>query len=316
MKQLPIHNPSFEHLLFAFGEWLSILDYAPATAKQLPSFSREFIHYLETTAELKAIAKLEAKHIRTYYNYLLGRRNTKYGGALQENSINMHILSINKFLEFLRHKGLHDLPLSGLKRFKVSKTDQTVLTESEVQSLFRAANNYKDQPRYEAISARDKALLAVFYGCGLRRTEGLKLTLTDINFDTSVLHVRKGKGYKERFVPMSKAVGKHLEHYIYNYRSWFLKYTGQDALFLSTQGHELSSCGVYLRLRSLQELSEDIGLQQKQLTIHCLRHSIATHLLGSGMELQKVQRFLGHTSLESTQIYTHLLEKENTNQTA
>jgi len=310
MKSLPLNNPSFEHLQLAFGEWLSILGYAPETVKSLPFLIREFLFYMENTANLKSIRGLNQVMIKSYYNSLISRSNARYGGALMDNTVNLHILSINKFIEFLHHKGLHDIPGSGLKRLKVNTSERTVLTEREIALLFAATTTGGDTPKEEAFFARDRAILAVFYGCGLRRAEGLNLELGDVNFDTSVVHVRKGKGYKARFVPMSKSTAKHLENYIYNARPWFVKSNTQGGLLLSTTGNVMSFDAVYKRLFFLQQLTDDPELMQKKINIHCLRHSIATHLLGNGMELQRVQRFLGHSSIENTQIYTHLLEKE------
>lgn len=309
MKSIQLKNPSFEHLQLAFGEWLSILGYAPETIKGLPCTIREFLSYMEVQIELSSIRGLNQQHIKRYYNYLVSRSNQRFGGALMDNSINMHILSINKFLEFLHHKGLHDLPGSGLKRLKVSNTGQMVLSTREINLLFSAASTQGSTPREEAFLARDRAILSVFYGCGLRRNEGLNVEIGDINFETMVLHVRKGKGYKERLVPMSKSLAKHLENYIYNYRPWFLKSATEGALLLSSRGRVMSYDSIYQRLFFLQSLTNDAEFMQKKINIHCLRHSIATHLLENGMDLQRVQRFLGHSSIESTQIYTHLLEK-------
>jgi len=148
-------------------------------------------------------------------------------------------------------------------------------------------------------------MLAVFYGCGLRRNEGVQLDISDINFDRSMLHVRKGKNYKERLVPISKASLKHLQEYIYDYRPQ-LSQSKIEAVFLSQRGFRISGQSLLLRLKSLQLLSGNLDLQSKEIGLHTLRHSIATHLLSAGMKMESISRFLGHSSLESTQIYTHL----------
>jgi integrase/recombinase XerD len=151
-------------------------------------------------------------------------------------------------------------------------------------------------------------MIAIFYGCGLRRNEGVQLNLSDINFDKSVLHVRKAKNYKERFVPISKTNLKYLTEYIYDHRPQ-LSMSSIDALFLGRSGFRMQGQSLMARLKSLQQKTEDLTLLEKEIGLHTLRHSIATHFLQAGMKLESISRFLGHGSLESTQIYTHLIDK-------
>jgi len=116
--------------------------------------------------------------------------------------------------------------------------------------------------------------------------------------------VRKGKNYKERYVPMTEAIKADLENYIYQAREQLqsFKETKNEALFISLKGTRL--CGNSL-LDRLKKLVKEAKIQ-KEIGLHTLRHSIATHLLQSGLSLEEVSQFLGHSSLESTQIYTHL----------
>ncbi len=154
-------------------------------------------------------------------------------------------------------------------------------------------------------------MLTIFYGCGLRRNEGVNLTIDDINFDTRIIHVRKGKNYKERLVPFSKAGSQYLQEWIYDFRILLTKNNKNASLFISYTGKPMSGNSLYKRLKLLQLEIDNPELQNKEIGLHTLRHSIATHLLQNGMSLQKIQRFLGHSSLDSTQIYTHLIDKGN-----
>ena len=190
------------------------------------------------------------------------------------------------------------------------KLIKNFLTQEEIKQLFEATNQETVHPKQEAFNARDKAMLVVFYACGLRRREGSSLEVDDLNFDRRILHVRKGKNYKERLVPFSKSSSKILQEWIYDYRPQLIKSQKDGKLFISMFGKAMTGGSLYTRLKKLILLVDNPDLQQKEVGLHTLRHSIATHLLENGMELQKIQRFLGHSSLESTQIYTHLIDKD------
>ena len=149
-------------------------------------------------------------------------------------------------------------------------------------------------------------MLSIFYGCGLRRNEGVNVDVGDINFDRSILHVRKGKNYKERLVPIGKTSLKYLQEYIYDHRPEIVQGNKSEALFISMKARRMDGQTMLLRLKYLQHQTENEDLIEKEIGLHTLRHSIATHLLQAGMELESIARFLGHSTLESTQIYTHL----------
>jgi integrase/recombinase XerD len=161
------------------------------------------------------------------------------------------------------------------------------------------------------MALRDKAMLTIYYGCGLRRNEGLHIELNDIFWDKQLLYVSKGKNNKERFVPISKAGLKHLENYLYDARPLLIKDHKEELFFINERGKPMQGQMMLLRLDQLVTRTENITLQEKEIGLHTLRHSIATHLLSNGMKLEKIKDFLGHSSLESTQIYTHLVEEEN-----
>ena len=312
MKKLALSNPSYRYLETSFKEWLDVQGYAPSTVYTLPLHIRELLHYLETN-EIRNIKELEINHIKDYYEKLKERSNQNRGGGLSSAHLNKHIQALRKFTDYLRKVGRITLPMLKLSTEEAGQ-QLTYLTEAEIKKLFEAThlpNERTYNAYYEVLQSRDRAMLAVFYGCGLRRNEGVQLDVSDINFDRSMLHVRKGKNYKERLVPISKASLKHLQEYIYDYRPQ-LSQSKIEAVFLSQRGFRISGQSLLLRLKSLQLLSGNLDLQSKEIGLHTLRHSIATHLLTAGMKMESISRFLGHSSLESTQIYTHLagIEKE------
>jgi integrase/recombinase XerD len=310
MKQLHLSSSSFLHLEYAFQEWLDVLGYCPKSVYGMPSLVREFFHFLESQ-RCNAINQLQAKHYRLYFNYITSRTNLRRGGGLSNNYVNKHLQALEKLHEFLVHKGMQNVPPVAIRQLKLQKQDIEILTQTEIKQLFKWAEEnieISSTAKHQAVAARDLVILTIFYSCGLRRNEGANVELDDVNFDRRTLHVRKGKNYKERLVPFSKTSGKHLSQWMYDYRPQLLPRKTEERLFIGLTGKPLSGYTIYSRLKQMVLAVENTELNQKNVGLHSLRHSVATHLLENGMSLQSIQRFLGHSSLESTQIYTHLIE--------
>ena len=125
------------------------------------------------------------------------------------------------------------------------------------------------------------------------------LQIQDIDFDKKTIFVRQGKGSKDRIVPMSEGVYKEVQNYIYNFRHR-LKLNHNRLFIYNAQAQ-------FLRLKHLQKICKDENIKAKRITLHSLRHSIATHLLENGMKIENIALFLGHSDLDSTQIYTHFV---------
>lgn len=306
MKVLEIENNSYRYLEKSFREWLDILGYSPSTLENIPACIRELLYYQEKIG-VYSIENLTTNHIRGYYEYLQTRTNKRYGGGLSNAYLNKHQQALHLFLKYLRQNGKHYIEMPLLKREQNKSNRPDILTLKEVELLYEKASQQAPSGRLESVYNRDKAMLSIYYGCGLRRNEGLELYVDDIDFDRRMLHVRKGKMYKERFVPFNKYNSKILQEYIYEYRPKKNKGRNAPNLFVTQNGRPVKAQALSIRLRFLQQQVDDLELKQKKLTLHTLRHSIATHLLSNGMSLENIARFLGHSSLESTQIYTHLI---------
>jgi len=315
VKNLTLDNASYRYLEKSFKDWLDVQGYAQSTVYNLPNHIREFLYYIEKEGVLQ-IKQLDTKHFKSYYQHLQERSNQRRGGGLSNGHLNKHIQALRKFTEYLRKVGRMELPELPLHN-ESSSQRLVYLTEEEVRKLFNATRLSADELPYEAptqiinlweaLQSRDRAMLAVFYGCGLRRNEGVNLDVDDVLFDKSLLHVRKGKNYQERLVPINKSSLKHLTEYIYDYRGQFISRNKNPALFLNYRGNRLQGQSFLNRLKGLIEATESPALKEKEIGLHTLRHSIATHLLAHGMGLENISRFLGHSSLESTQIYVHLV---------
>jgi integrase/recombinase XerD len=317
MKQLTLNSPHYRYIVQGFREWLDILGYSEQAVYQLPNYIQEFLHHAEKQG-CNQLQQIQTSMMQEHYNNLKQRNNLRQGGGLSNSYLNKHQQALKKFCDYLRQTGRMQLSKLNLKGEDADHEITSILTQEEIKQLYQTTytiqepkkRSGRDENFYEALSMRDRAILAVFYGCGCRRNEGVYLDITDINFDKEILFVRKGKNYKERFVPINSINLKHLADYVYDARQLIMKGARTDALFVSEKGKRADGQTLQLRLKRLILATDNILLQQKEITLHSLRHSIATHLLQNGMSLENIARFLGHTSLESTQIYTHLVKKE------
>ena len=311
MKQLKLKSESFQYIEKSFKEWLDVLGYAQNTVYQMPNYVRELFHWLETEKKITQVNQITTPLIKEHYQNLKLRSNQRRSGALSNNYLNKQLQGLYKLMDYLRKTGRLTLPYLEINREEANPKATEILTVEEIKQLYKAAEIHNNSAKFEALAARDKAMLSVFYGCGLRRNEGVNLDIGDINWERGTLHVRHGKNYKERFVPFNKTNAKILEEYIYDYRPYFSNAKEVGVLFLSLRGLRMEGQSMVVRLKLLQQKTDDITLQQKDIALHTLRHSIATHLLSAGMSLEKIARFLGHSSLESTQIYTHLIQSKD-----
>ena len=216
MKSLPL-NPSNTYLEKAFSEWLDTLGYSKQTLYGAPFCVRELLHYLETQG-IKSVKELEEHHITRYYDHLKLRTNQRHkSGSLSSAHLKKHQQAIKLFVRFLRQSGRILLLQPHLPSEKQDTQQIEVLTQGEVKQLFEATY-YADVQRHKHLLIRDRALLAVYYLCGLRRNEGVQLNLRDVDLEAGLLYVRKGKNYKQRIIPLDQQSKDYLNDYIYDCR--------------------------------------------------------------------------------------------------
>ncbi len=302
MRCMKLENPQYRLLEKGFENWLRTLSFAESTVYGSPAYLREFFHFLEQN-HIDDLDHVNKSHIRAYLAHLGQRRNRRRGGGLSVNYQTSNINALKRFGRYLRETRKQNLEVD-LKLPQEKQTAKTILTQAEIQALYKACSVMDYRWKYAMIGLRDRAMLGVYYGCGLRRSEAVELDINDIDLTRSLVHVRKGKGSKERFVPIGESVKQDFKDWLL-VRDEYLKQPGEQAFLLSPRGSRISGNALLVRLKRLVEtcgIDKDIGL-------HTLRHSIATHLLQRGMGLENVGRFLGHSSLENTQIYTHLKEE-------
>lgn len=307
MKHLPIKSPAFIYLEQAFRDWLDVLGYSSALVYNLPHYAREFFHYLECRGHTQ-IQQIDTPIITAYYEQLSQRKNLRRSGGLSNNYLNSHLLALDKLFEYLRKNANLILPNIPIPKELPDSKPIIPLTTDQIKSLYQATKDY--EAREPVLAKRDRAILAIYYDCGLRRTEGVKLNIPDIHFENRLVHVRYAKGSKQRFVPFSKTTATHLMDYLYEARpKLHLPTSKTSAFFLNVFSQRAGGLALSRRLKRIQSYTDDPDLKALDLHLHLLRHSIATHLLFAGMTLEKVSQFLGHSSLESTQHYTHLMDQ-------
>lgn len=187
-------------------------------------------------------------------------------------------------------------PCEGVERRKrAPKHRRHAVSEETVCHLLESI------PQDSPLALRDKAICETLYGTGLRAAEVRSLTLSDVALSSCVLQVRCGKGGHERLVPFGEHLASVLTHYLSHGRV-HLATPAQQTFFVSYRGTPLTKDGLLDLFRKRVVLA---GLASENITPHVLRHSYATHMLERGASIRHIQELLGHTSLESTVIYTH-----------
>jgi integrase/recombinase XerD len=208
------------------------------------------------------------------------------GGGLSARMVRHYLYALRLFYNHLEQSGqLKNNPMSAYPLPVVQANRRNILSLSEIARLYEVCERVED-----------RAMLHIYYGLGLRRSEGESLKMGDMDEAKSLIYVRSGKGGKMRAVPMNTRIREDLAQYKMS------KVSNKDAPFLSNaKGRPLRGNAAGRRLKKLLEMA-DLSLEY---SLHSLRHSIASHLLLSGLKMEEVRRFLGHNNLESTQIYLH-----------
>ncbi|MDR2914076.1 MAG: site-specific integrase [Tannerella sp.] len=301
-------NESYKAIHEQYAFWLDTLGFAPKTAENYANRAKEFFMWLENK-NITVINQLASKHVTAFFDYQETRPNTKYKGrTLSASLLNDYFTAIDKLMEFLHQMGADGAPSPQNRRITIDEADRirkiepfTIEEIKTLQSLIEKTYPDYDYGQRQMKHHQLKLVFALYYGCGLRMSEGYRLTAKDMDFNRRTVFVRQGKNYKDRIVPMSENVYKALQDYIYNFRN--LIKCGHNRLFVQ----KLITLSVDLRY--LHRFCTDESIQNKRLSFHVLRHSIATHLLQNGMTIENIARFLGHNSLTSTQIYTHIINR-------
>lgn len=281
----------------------------------LPLYGKEFLDYLyidKSYSQNTIISyQFELKKLGSFLHQnqlklsLDEESVIAYIHSLQQESarsIAHNISCLRSFYKFLLiHHYVTQNPFEEVVFPKQPKKLPKSLTMKEVELLL-------DISVVNAFSARNKAMLELLYATGLRVSELIHLKVGDIDFDLSLVRTM-GKGNKERVIPIGDYALYALSKYIYQYREKLLIKGWNDYLFLNNHGNPLTRQAIF---KIIQKLAKEKGIETS-FSPHTLRHSFATHLLENGANLRDIQEMLGHSSLSTTQIYTHISNEKLVN---
>ena len=209
------------------------------------------------------------------------------------------LAAIKSFITHLVREGLLKKDVSdGITSPKRQRPLPRVLTEEDMFKLISSIN--EKTPR----DLRDRAILEILYGCGLRVSELCALKITDFVDDGELLRIT-GKGSKDRIIPVGAAAGKAIQEYLTCSRPFFAKKKSADYIFLTRLGSFFTRAGIFKMIR---ERAISCGIEPSLVSPHVLRDCFASHLLSHDADLRAIQDMLGHATIDTTQIYTHVDE--------
>lgn len=288
-----LYTKVYEQEVLNYKIHLEILGYSPLTVKEKYLYLKAFFKHLEEN-KIFALEEIQTKDIAGYYTALQQKRNGITGALLTKENVQGRMRMIQKYFSYLTETGtLLKSPASAfIFSSETEKRERIIFTQEQIGELYKATENLQE-----------KAILHLAYGCGLRAGELVKINREDIHLQENAVIVEKGKNNKRRMIPITEKVKEELQEFI-------TVQSTENALFLNTENRRMQS-GSFVRVlkRLLQktEFGKKLTTQElRKIGIHTLRHSIATHLLENGMKLERIQYFLGHDHIETTEIYTHI----------
>ena len=295
-----IYHKIYQEEAVNYKNYLLILGLNKVTCQARYLYLKEFFSWLETL-QIYQLQEITTVEIAKYYDYLLQRKSTKTGKNIKQKSIYDHMRNLQQYLGYLlENEIIKSSPASHLKFTPINeKVERFIFTQNQIQELYKVAN------------LQEKAILNIAYGCGLRVHEISLLKKEDIRIIENLVIVQKGKNSKRRLIPISQKLAVELQEYLEKSEH------KNNEFLVNNKARRMCVNTINTRLKTLI-LKTEFG---KKLTtsalnkigIHSLRHSIATHLLENGMKLEQVQTFLGHSYIESTEIYTHITQEQINN---
>jgi integrase/recombinase XerD len=298
-----IYSKNYQELAKNYEKKLDILGLNHKTTQIRYLYLKEFLSQLETQ-QIFDLQQITTKEITEYYQYLNQKINPRTGEKIKTKNSYENIRNIQYFFSYLiENKTLNYNPSSFLKlKYPTEKTNRFIFTQNQIKQLYQVAD------------LQEKMILNIAYGCGLRVQEISDLNQEDIRLTENILVVQKGKNSKRRLVPISQKISEELRLFLEKREN---KKDLKTSFLLNNKGFRIQEWTLNARLKQLilkTEFGQKLPAEDlRNIGIHSLRHSIATHLLENGMKLEQVQKFLGHSNIESTEIYTHITQNQVNN---
>ncbi len=296
-----VYNEAYQKEAVEYRNYLLILGYAEETCQSRYLSLKSFFSWLEEIGiyELRHITAVE---ISNFYEEVQNRKSTRTGETLKQKTVYDIMRCVQMYLGYVLDLGKIKInPASHLKfSYPDDEVKRRIFTQDEIKQLYRATKE-----------EQEKAILHIAYGCGLRVNEISRLNKADLRLSENLVIVQRGKNSKRRLVPITDKVSEDLDFFLSNDE---VSPRNEKAVFINIKGVRMKEWTLNKMLKRMIKRT-DFGMQLAQeeinkIGIHNLRHSIATHLIENGMKLEQVRQFLGHSFIESTEIYTHISQKQ------
>lgn len=293
-----LYNELYQREAKEYRNYLLLLGYAKETCQSKYLYLKEFFTYLEEIGinQLHHITPIEIEH---FYESVQHRKSQRTGKPLKQKTVYDILRTVQKYLGYAVHlKKIKTNPSSHLKfTYPNEAVNRIIFTQDQIKQLYKATEN-----------SQERAMLLIAYGCGLRANEISQLNKEDIRLTENLVIVQKGKNSKRRVVPINDKITDELQEFIFSIEE------KQKAVFINSKGTRMQQWTLNSLLKTII-LRTEFGNKMPaealcKIGMHTLRHSIATHLLENGMKLEQVQKFLGHSHIESTEIYTHITQNQ------
>ena len=296
-----------ERLQREFLEYLEIE--RGSSLKTVENYQRYLVRFFEFTKVKNPIDITDEKvrEFRLYLNRQSSGNNRATGETLKKKTQNYYLIGLRGFLKYLAKHKIDTLPADRIELAKVPERSLDLISTAELERLLKAPDFAKaspGKPENELKILRDKAILLLLFSTGLRVSELCSLT-RDVNFQSGEFSIR-GKGSKVRVVFISDDAIKAINEYLKNRPDM------DDALFVKV-GDEKGDGKEGLARRSIERIVKHYAIKagiSKKVTPHVMRHCFATDLLSNGADIRSVQMMLGHSNIATTQIYTHVTDKQ------
>lgn len=284
-----------EMLSEQFYEYLKVKAFTESTRKSYRIYLNKFLNYLksESVVSLEEITPSIIYNYQTHLYYAQAKSGKPLSVLTQHNAL----VVVKTFFSFLLETDKLAMdPSSGVHLPRKPQTLPDTMTVQEMDRLL-------EQPDCGTVLGfRNRAIMEVLYATGMRNSELCKLDVYDAHLDNEEIHIRHGKGGKERLVPLGEIACEYAREYLQTIRPKIVKDNKEQSLFVSKSGKRIDPTDLLLMIKTYAKQAK----LEKRITPHTFRHTCATHMLQGGADIRYIQMMLGHESITSTQIYTHV----------